>query len=329
MESLLDHAAGVVLARYPAVLRVGPRQYLANRGGFSGADLWRLGSAAGPLCLRAWPAHETGERVALRHALMAEARSAGLAFVPAVLPAAGGATAVSWAGHLWELAEWLPGKSDFHDHPTTARLQAACAALAHLHLAWGSRHSVGVCPAVRRRLDAVVEWEGLLRSGWQPLAVCAANDSLRPAVGRALRVLERHLGGVPGRLRPWVGVVLGLQPCLCDVWHDHVLFEGERVTGLVDYGSVKVDNVAADLARLLGSLIEDDGAGWRTGVAAYRWVRPLAGAEEALARELDRTGVVLGVVSWLRWLLVEGRAVDREAAGQRLVRLVERIEAWE
>jgi Ser/Thr protein kinase RdoA (MazF antagonist) len=121
-----------------------------------------------------------------------------------------------------------------------------------------------------------------------------------------------------------------LQPCLCDVWHDHQLFERDRLTGLVDYGEVKTDHVAVDLARMLGSLVGDDKVGWQTGLAAYRSVRPLSDSEEALARALDRTGAVLGIANWVRWLYQEGRAFDDPAAARRRLRdLVERVQRWE
>ena len=134
---------------------------------------------------------------------------------------------------------------------------------------------------------------------------------------------------MPERLRRWRERGFVLQPCLCDVWHDHLLFEDDRLTGLVDYGAVKTDHVAVDLARLLGSLIEDDAANWQRGLTAYRAVRPLSPAEEELARDLDVTGVVLGVATWLRWLGAERRPFeDRTAAARRLGVLVERIERW-
>src|SRR5436309_14238526 len=109
----VDHAAHAVLARYPAPLR--PRNILSlgNRGGFSGARLWRADSAAGPLCLRAWPAHETAERLAFRHALVRAALDAGLTFVPALYAAADGSTAPRWGGHFWELQAWLSGRADY------------------------------------------------------------------------------------------------------------------------------------------------------------------------------------------------------------------------
>jgi Ser/Thr protein kinase RdoA (MazF antagonist) len=120
-----------------------------------------------------------------------------------------------------------------------------------------------------------------------------------------------------------------LQPCLCDLWHDHLLFDGDRLTGIVDYGAVKVDHVAVDLARLLGSLVGDDADRWEEGFRAYRAVRPLSPDEERLAGVLDRAGTLLGAANWLRWLFHEGRTFDDlEAVANRLRSLMERIERW-
>jgi homoserine kinase type II len=327
----LDRAAAEVLARYPAFLRQSAPVPLGNRGGFSGVRLWRIEAGAGVLCLRAWPPHETLPRVHYRHALTARARSHGLHFVPAVLPALDGDTAVGHAGRWWEVEEWLPGRADYHEYPSRPRLEEACRALAHLHGAWEklAESAPAPCPAVARRLECLREWRELLRTGWHPLTAADRSDPLRPLAERAWRLLGRRADAVPGRLRPWAARPCRLQPCLCDLWHDHLLYEGERLTGLVDYGAVKVDHPAVDLARLLGSLVADDAAGWSAGLRAYREVRPLAEDEAELARALDETGAVLGVANWLRWLYEERREFeDRTAARRRLAVLVERIEGW-
>ena len=72
---------------------------------------------------------------------------------------------------------------------------------------------------------------------------------------------------------------------MCDLWHDHILFTGNAVTGLIDFGSVKEDHVAVDLARLLGSMIGDDAAIWEVGLSAYQRIQPLSAEEAALARD--------------------------------------------
>jgi Ser/Thr protein kinase RdoA (MazF antagonist) len=117
-----------------------------------------------------------------------------------------------------------------------------------------------------------------------------------------------------------------LQPCLRDVWHDHLLFEGERLAGLIDYAAAGVDTVATDLARLLGSLVEDDEGGWQAGLKAYREVAPLGREEERLARLLDRTGVAVGVFHWVRRLSGRAPVEDMAAALGRLEALVRRLE---
>jgi Ser/Thr protein kinase RdoA (MazF antagonist) len=326
----LDLAAWSVLEQYPAVLRAPSLLPLGNRGGFSGAQLWKVKGRAAPACLRAWPPEGIAlERLAWIHRLMTISREAALHFVPLVFAASDGATWVKHAGRLWDLTEWMPGRADFHERPSGPRMQAACTSLARLHRAWGTEYSsTGSCPAVGRRLELLGDWRNLVGNGWQPTPA-ASPDPAWPWAERAWRLLGVHLGGVPASLALWAGRDWPLQPCLCDVWHDHVLFEGDAVTGLVDYGGVKVDHVAADLARLLGSTAGDDAGLRASGLEAYARVRPLSPDEEQLVRVLDETGTLLGIANWLRWLYHEVREFDdREGVARRLAALVERVEQW-
>lgn len=326
------HLLHSALAFYPLFCRQGPLTPLGNRGGFSGAYLARIDSPAGPLCLRAWPPHETWPRLHFRQRLMTTARQHGLHFVPTLFTALDGTTAFEHAGRLWELTEWMPGCADFHAHPTRDRLEAACTALAQLHTDWRSiaeprPSGGGECPGIRRRLDLLDEWRRLLQSGWHPLAGIRTDDPLFPLVQRAWRCLPAALEQVPRCLQRWTRNNYRVQPCLCDLWHDHLLFDGDRLTGIIDYGSSKIDHVAVDLSRMLGSLVPDDAASWRTGLQAYRRIAPLDAEEEELAHALDETGTVLGVANWLRWLYAEHRSFeDRDAVARRLAELVERME---
>ena len=278
-STALDHVAAEALRRYPAAF-AGALQPLGNHGGFSGARLWRVGGC----CLRAWPPDDSfPARLTYIHQLMDQARAAGLAFVPRIERTLDQSLHVELGERWWELAEWLPGRADFREQPNTARLEAACIALAQFHCAWEPHTSLGgLCPAIQRRVDARRIWQDLRNTGWSPRAAAAEGDPVYPLIGRALPVLEHWLGLVPGWLLPWTKLRWPLQPCLCDVWHEHLLFEGDRLAGLVDFGSIKLDHVAVDLARLLGSLVEDDEAGWRHGLAAYRAIRPLSACEADL-----------------------------------------------
>jgi Ser/Thr protein kinase RdoA (MazF antagonist) len=326
----LGQAAGEVLSCYarPFADVLIP---LGNHGGFSGARLWRLQKPGAWYCLRAWPPDGmTAQRLLGIHALMRAARTAGLDFVPELLATREGSTWVARAGQLWELTTWMPGRAEFHACPTAERLRAVCMNLARLHSVWAQGGvENGPCPAVQRRLDCAQNWLALVGRGWQPDLRAASADPIASWAGRAWRLAQQHIERVPVRLAAWRSPWFSLQSCLGDPWHDHVLFDGGRLTGLLDYGSLKVDHVAQDLARLLGSLIEDDKAKREAGLRAYNQVRPLAPEEQELVSVLDETGTILGMVNWLRWIYLEGRHYENpHAVASRLAQLVTRAERW-
>src|SRR5262249_18286078 len=91
----------------------------------------------------------------------------------------------------------------------------------------------------------------------------------------------------------------------------------------------KMDHVAVDLARLLGSMVEDDADRRRAGIRAYGRLRPLSWEEEALVGFLDETGTVIAVAKWMKWFCRDERMFeDRAAVAQRLAKLVGRMEKW-
>src|SRR5437879_400346 len=98
----LDPIAVRVRQRYPAALDSGALEPLGNRGGFSGARLWRWQTLGGMFALRAWPAEMTAARLTTIHRLMREARRASLSFVPTLLPTREGTTWIEEEGRLWE-----------------------------------------------------------------------------------------------------------------------------------------------------------------------------------------------------------------------------------
>jgi Ser/Thr protein kinase RdoA (MazF antagonist) len=120
---------------------------------------------------------------------------------------------------------------------------------------------------------------------------------------------------------------VSLQPCIRDVWQDHVLFQGDEVTGLIDFGSMGTDNVSCDVARLLGSYAGNSQPLWQAGIEAYATVRELSHTELGLVRAFDRSGVLLGAFNWAAWVLLEGRVFEEPLAVlRRMDALMERLE---
>ncbi|MCS6978375.1 MAG: aminoglycoside phosphotransferase family protein [Gemmatales bacterium] len=257
-RKLIAEEAAVVLAVCRAFgIHVLPEavESLGNAGGFSGARLWRV-SAEGLWCLRAWPVEgPTRAELIVIHDLMLQA-AAVLPFVPRLRSVPGGGqTCIFLNGRLWEMTTWQPGQADFHADPTPSKLIAAVEALARLHRVWTPhRPDYGICPAVLRRMGKLEAWQALPRERMES-ALGQSDADLRPWAEQALDAVRRWFVPAWEALTAWSKIAVPLQPCLCDVWHDHILFQGETVTGIVDYGSVRLDNPATDLARLLGSML--------------------------------------------------------------------------
>ena len=116
------------------------------------------------------------------------------------------------------------------------------------------------------------------------------------------------------------------QPCIRDIWQAHVLFEGDEVTGFVDFGAARMDTVSTDVARLLGSMVADNQEQWRLGLNAYLEIRSLSSPELELTRILDSSSVLLSGLNWLRWIYLEGRSfTQKNTIQQRLSAILARL----
>jgi Ser/Thr protein kinase RdoA (MazF antagonist) len=297
---------------------------LGSAGGFSGSRIWRGEAVDGS----AWALklHLPGMDVAHLaqvHHWMKTARDR-FSFVPAEAITHDGRIVVEVDGCCWDCTTWMRGRADFHSHPTDAKLKAAVTAIAQIHQVWFTARE-GPCSAIQRRHAVLTQWSDLVRRGWQPRWDSA--DPIATAAQSAWQALPMLIPQMLSTLEPLLTRLVPLQPCIGDVWHDHVLFDGNIVTGVIDFAAAKIDHVAADLARLLGSMIPDDPEQLDNAIRAYAAVRPLPNPE--LVAILDRSGVVASVANWLRRLYFDGEQVaDRRAVGMRLALLTQRIDHW-
>jgi len=282
--------------------------------------------------MRAWPpSYPAPEQLSAIHELMRIARESGVGFVPMVLTTHENSTWVAGADRLWEVTSWMPGRAENCYHPSRIRVQAACSALARVHVAW-ERFSpqTGACPAIQRRLAAVRHWRQWTQTGWNPQQATSQTESLRNWINRAWLILQKWIPWIPHALVPWLPEEFPLQPCLCDIRADHILFSRDEITGLVDFGSIKIDHVAVDLARLLGTMVGDDVEARMAGIDAYSQIRPFSSKHVPLVQALDETGTILGAANWLMWRYRDGRTFSNsEEAVRCFGALVERMEKWE
>jgi homoserine kinase type II len=335
-----------ILARYPADCWPERIEPLGSAGGMSGAQFWRVTAPRGVLALRRWPPeHPSTERLRFIHAVLNHAAANGISHVPVPIKALDGQTFLTQNNHFWELAPWMPGAADYEQAPSDEKLVAAMVALAQFHNAvadyspppelTATLDAAGPS-AIPRRIDRLRKLRqseinklsnAVDDATWPEFAVVAREFLARlpNAIPRALALLE-----------PLASANFPLQPCVRDIWHDHILFTGNDVTGIVDFGAVDIDIPATDIARLLGSLVGEPGLPfksrplefgdrsdcWQKGLAAYSAVRPLSSSETLAVFALNSANPILAGCNWIHWIFLDRRQFQD---GQKIIVRFKRI----
>ena len=303
-----------MLGWYPATVRpVGEPESLGHAGGLSGALFWRFRARRGLLAARAWPP-DGPSRADLQqiHAWLAD--TAALGFVPVPVQALDGGTLHEQGGRLWEVVPWLAGEAEPGRPPALARVRAAYAALAAFHVRLARHATPGTSPGIVARLG---ELEQLQASGFATIGrVLAGASAGRPVeLARSWLAIASELApALATRLKRAAAITVSRQPCLRDARPEHFLFEGDRVTGLVDFGAMAADSVAADLARLDAEWLGRDPALRREALASYAAIRPLDPSELALLPIFEDASALLIAGHWVRWHFLEARPFDDPSA---------------
>lgn len=305
-----------------------PRSYERILAGFSGARLWKLDTPSGPFALRAWPEGQPDpERLMWIHARQTELRDAGLTWVPAPIPTVRGTTFTRTRDDLWELAPWLPGAIVPPAQATAVQRANACRETARMHACTPERATTGRSASLKRRAALAERASSIKGKALLQAALKSSDASLAKMAEACAAVPDARLVEVCEALVAASAQRLRLLPCLRDLRSDHVLFVGEQVVGIVDWGSLFDDSPAIDLARLLGDFLPM--GGWSAEVAAYEEVHPLDPVERSLLPLLHMAAVLLSPWQWLEWLVGEQRTFpDHLAVSGRLDELTRQLNAF-
>jgi homoserine kinase type II len=277
------------------------------------------------MLLRAWP--EGGRRREHLEAVHDWLRAAAdLGFLALPTAAADGRTVAACSGRLWQVEPWMSGKPDLADPPSAGHVNAAFSGVAMLHGRLARHATEGTSPGMAA---AVLEIEALRKSGFDRIEAalgCSLADEIQPQARKWLslaRTLAPRL--LPGLLDA-ARLRVPLQPCLRDARPEHFLFEGDRLTGLVDYGAIGIESVAADLARLIGEWLGGNGPLRARAMSSYESVRSLNDSERALATAFESAADLLIGAHWLRWHFLEHRRFeDPDSVSRGLTRGLARV----
>lgn len=280
-------------------------------GGFSAASVYRIEFEGHAYALRRWPVDELPLlRLFELHRFLRLAQATGE--IPFAVPIADpetGDTLVRQESVWWQLEPWMPGQPAPSGSCTQGQAEAAVRILARVHRfaatyqctpggrTWFSCRQ-GVSPAVEERLRILASWQTRGKTERELLLHHVAAEA-RPWLGEVVEHFDRRAAGVTAALRRCASLERRLCPCLRDIWSAHVLFCDAQVTGLIDANAMRTEHPAADLSRLLGSLIGNDREAWESALDAYAAEHPLDEHERDLVRVLDQSGVLLSGMAWI------------------------------
>ena len=313
--------------------------------GLSGGTVYRCSTNNGSFALKCWPAETTGQRVDEVHHVQRYAgeqlsrdnrftfKQLGQSFhplVPKLSDLGGNQYRLTLADRHFDLSTWMPGAA-FRE-PTvlaagdaesaiasvsglenplsiTSAIKAGAAAIARFHQATVDLGSEFLpAPAVIRRLKRLEELRQEL-----PLALANAYRLTGPAKVAAEHLTQhwhRMQRDSEAVLRIWELKPVTLQWVLRDVHREHVLFENDEVSGIVDFDAVRRDTVATDLARWVGSFAESGFSPellWDAAITGYASVREISPCEQRLSGAIEQASWYIHLANWVTWIADESQ----------------------
>jgi Ser/Thr protein kinase RdoA (MazF antagonist) len=292
--------------------QVSSAQPLGNAGGFSGAKLWKINCERGDFCLRQWPINHA-VNVADIHAVLKTATAHSVP-VAAPIAALSGETVVHGTDkRTWELANWIPGAADFNDRPSSQRLRSAVTALAKFHQVTSEPNEFCKSSGLAFRLAYLSRASRELAKVELIIAKATSHPLSAPAKQIASQIRSRF-EPTRQKLTKFADSRLPHVNAIRDIHHDHLFFQGDSLSGIVDFGSLKREARCFDLARMLGSLLLDGETPWEQGFSIYSETNQLEAEEVELAKSLFECSLVLGSLNWLTWIFSENRQFEDWAA---------------
>ena len=152
---------------------------------------------------------------------------------------------------------------------------------------------------------------------------------LNAAAKKILRTIKHYRPAILRQLSECLEHDVPMQPCVREIHAGHVFFKENRVSGILDFGAVQLDNVSVDIARLLGSLAGNDVEMWTDGLNAYQTVRRLSRRELKLVRLLDHCHTAAAALRWLETIYITNHITEcSPRVVQQMKTLFQRLERF-
>lgn len=304
-------------------------EFLGNAGGFSGSQLWKIGtSIGGEFCLKKWPQQFIDQsRIQWIHDVLVFASANGCPEIIRPLQSSSGKTFVVHDGCFWELSKWSDG-IPLDDTATQPQIESAIAVLARFHQAT-ARYFLNFDTSskvveIRNQLLALGEKIDSIERHDVTHKMLQSNDWLRfKTKGHSIaRDIAKFL-------IPFSTTKFPVQPVIRDMRPEHIFCSGNNVTGLIDFGAMRIDTIACDLARLFGGFFRDDAAKFNQAIETYSRYRNVYPFEREIVLPLNHAAVILGIANWASWIVVDNLQFDAtQSVERRITFLFERFRSF-
>jgi Ser/Thr protein kinase RdoA (MazF antagonist) len=202
-------------------------------------------------------------------------------------------------GCVWDCQAWMPGTPDDGSWPAI-RIAAAVEAIAAIHDRLAATKTTGPLPVIARRLAILADAD-----------LTPFGDTIAKLVPAAVR-----------RLQTWSDFPGVVHPVVADLRREHVLFEGDHVAGVIDFGSFRVDSPACDLVRLF----DDSPSALRSAFEIYERIRP--GIDPDLIDVLRDTAPICNLTGCVIRMRSPITDADRPAVELRIQKLIDQCRGY-
>lgn len=283
---------------------------LGNAGGFGGSTIWKITTNHNSYCLKRWPlGFHDEKRIDWIHRVLLFARANGCPELVAPIISNSGRTYLQRQHAFWELNHWVDGEPASQASISDDQIQSAIEFLARFHQAT-ARYHFSFEPSNKLLLirDRLIHLEK------EVSAIDKLIGGQSYVTSSDWEAYKRHAPGLAKDITKFILVYcetrLPVQPVIRDIRGEHLYFDGSTLSAVIDFGAMRIDSLACDLSRLLGSFLGDDAAKIQRWLDHFSSRRQLSPMERAIVLPMIHAGVILGIANWLKWILLEKRTFD-------------------
>ena len=313
-DSSMNESSRAVLAAKSFHVRPERVESLGNAGGFSGAEIFRVATLNQHFCLKRWPVGYDRKKLNWIHRVLVFAFANGCPEITKPIEIGPGVTFFEDKQNgLWELTGWAEGKQVEERSFDQRKLDSAIDFLARFHQATARFHlnfaqsrNVVMALARLKQFDSVL---AAIDRKSIPESVFDSNQiNYFEQRGRSVATLLIE------RLTEFEYETVPVQPVIRDVRPEHFFFVNNIVSGVVDFGAMRIDSAACDLSRLFSSLKDQKEERIENAICRYSRQRNLTQTEHDLIPVMGLASITVSILNWIEWVLIKNRKFDDQIA---------------